>query len=135
MSWLDAIRRLLGLRRSDEASSSTPKPLEKPAQAKTENKKTLSGSDQQSKEKGNRFPLFTGDMTQFPDTSSHSPKQLLTIGLDFGTAFTKVVIGETRTSYAVSFKCQNLENPYLLPCVLYIPLCQDRCRISFELLC
>jgi len=120
MSWLDAIRRLLGLRSSDEASPSTPKPLEKPTQAKTENKKTQSGTDQQSKKKGNRYPLLTGDMTQFPDTSSHSPKQLLTIGLDFGTAFTKVVIGETRTSYAVPFKFRNLENPYLLPCILYI---------------
>lgn len=119
MSWLDAIRRLLGLRSSDEASSSTPKPLEKPAQAKTENK-TLAGSNQQSKKKGNRFPLLTGDMTQFPQTSSLSPKQLLTIGLDFGTAFTKVVIGETRTSYAVPFKFRGLENPYLLPCILYI---------------
>lgn len=123
MSWIDAIRHLLGVRSSDdETSSSTPKPLEKPAQAKTEHKKlsALSGSDQQSRKKENRSPLLTGDMTQFPATSSLSPKQLLTIGLDFGTAFTKVVIGETRTSYAVPFGLKSSENPYLLPCILYI---------------
>ena len=63
---------------------------------------------------------FTGDMTQFPFTKPAAPKQLLNIGLDFGTAFTKVVIGETRTCYAVPFELKTSENPYLLPCILYI---------------
>ena len=41
----------------------------------------------------------------------------LTIGLDFGTAFTKVVIGEQRKSYAIPFQTPtNLANQFLLPC-------------------
>ena len=46
-------------------------------------------------------------------------KQQLVIGLDFGTAFTKVVVGEQRVRYAVPFQhhAEN-KNSYLLPSVL-----------------
>lgn len=62
--------------------------------------------------------LFTSE-TQLPSASKRKRRQLI-IGLDFGTAFTKVVIGESREAYAVHFsKHGSDENPYLLPGVMY----------------
>lgn len=61
----------------------------------------------------------TGRHTQFPGASSDSPRRQLVIGLDFGTAYTKVVIGETTKAYAVPFpEYVDKDNPYLLPGVL-----------------
>ena len=48
-------------------------------------------------------------------------KVLVNIGLDFGTAFTKVVVGEQRKKYAVPF-LQDVDNPYLLPCRYFVGL-------------
>lgn len=120
MSWLDAIRRLLGISGSDRDSPKSRQP-QPSGQAKQETASTSpQGLDRQVSKKRTQHSLYTGDMTQFPSTSSMSPKLSLTIGLDFGTAFTKVVIGEARTCYAVPFEIKNPGNPYLLPCVLYI---------------
>lgn len=58
------------------------------------------------------------------ETQTHSNLQNrshfdLVIGLDFGTAYTKVVIGETRARYAVPFHTLlSLRNRYLLPSLL-----------------
>ncbi len=62
-----------------------------------------------------------GYKTQYPGRTSRDLRQQLIIGLDFGTAFTKVVIGETRVSYAVpfSFPCSG-DGEYLLPGVLSV---------------
>ena len=64
--------------------------------------------------------LLSEDMTQFPMTKMDAPKQQIVIGLDFGTAFTKVIIGEVRKCYAVPFKNIKSNNPYLLPCFLNV---------------
>lgn len=59
--------------------------------------------------------LFTAK-TQFDGVSKRARKQQLVIGLDFGTAYSKVVIGEVRQAHAVHFaKFGSRDNPYLLP--------------------
>lgn len=61
-----------------------------------------------------------GRRTQF-DGTEHADTLDLVIGLDFGTAFTKVIIGESRARYAVPFEQRvAIPNPYLLPGVLTI---------------
>ena len=58
-----------------------------------------------------------GHETQLSRTGKPREKAQVVIGLDFGTAFTKVVIGARRQSYAVPFKkyVETGKNPYLLP--------------------
>ena len=58
---------------------------------------------------------------QKPEKEVRSPKRRVqfNIGLDFGTAFTKVVIGESRIRYAVPFTEFNKRHPYTLPCKFY----------------
>lgn len=59
-------------------------------------------------------------------------KQQLVIGLDFGTAFTKVVIGEERVKLAVPFNDYVANgNPYLLPSILSISKNDDTCKLGF----
>ena len=59
-------------------------------------------------------------------------KQHLVIGLDFGTAFTKVVIGEQRVKRAVPFTDYvSNGNPYLLPSILSINENYDTCTLGF----
>jgi len=54
------------------------------------------------------------------DKTGKAKKQLI-IGLDFGTAFTKVVIGDNRVRYAVPFDVSaDSSNHYLLPSILGI---------------
>lgn len=61
-----------------------------------------------------------GRRTQFGGTERADTLDLV-IGLDFGTAFTKVIIGESRARYAVPFEQRvATPNPYLLPGVLTI---------------
>ena len=57
---------------------------------------------------------------QFPGTSKNERKIEAIIGLDFGTAFTKVVIGVGNDRYAISFKRFSPKNEYLLPSILYL---------------
>ena len=60
-----------------------------------------------------------GAETQVNSNLQNRPPFDLVIGLDFGTAYTKVVIGETRTRYAVPFHTLlSLRNRYLLPSLL-----------------
>jgi len=59
--------------------------------------------------------------TQYSEAQRVSDKQQLIIGLDFGTAFTKVVIRETSVAYAISFdEFSDSQNPYLLPGIFSI---------------
>lgn len=59
-------------------------------------------------------------------------KQLLVIGLDFGTAFTKVVIGEQRVKRAVPFNDYvSNGNPYLLPSTLSVNKNDGTCKLGF----
>ena len=45
----------------------------------------------------------------------------LVIGLDFGTSFSKVVVGETRLRYAIPFDAYSVgNNPFLLPSCLRV---------------
>lgn len=61
-----------------------------------------------------------GRRTQFDGTERADILDLV-IGLDFGTAFTKVIIGESRARYAIPFEQRvATRNPYLLPGVLTI---------------
>jgi len=57
---------------------------------------------------------------QFPGTSKNERKIEAIIGLDFGTAFTKVVVGVGNDRYAISFNKFSTKNEYLLPSILYL---------------
>lgn len=60
-----------------------------------------------------------GAETQIPSHLQNRSPLDLVIGLDFGTAYTKVLIGETRARYAVPFHTLlSLRNRYLLPSLL-----------------
>lgn len=60
-----------------------------------------------------------GAETQIHSNLINRPPFDLVIGLDFGTAYTKVVIGEDRARYAVPFhNLLSLRNRYLLPSLL-----------------
>lgn len=55
-----------------------------------------------------------------PVSRSKRPVEL-NIGLDFGTAFTKVVVGDRTRNYAIPFDyVTEGANPYLLPCILSV---------------
>ena len=65
-------------------------------------------------------------------TSDEDTIQLI-IGLDFGTCFTKVVIGEARVRYAIPFDgLASLKNPYLIPSVLHVRSGTNVCKLSAE---
>lgn len=71
-----------------------------------------------------------GYLTQYPGITDNHPKQHLVMGVDFGTAFTKVVIGGAVNSYAVPFApIAAKENIFLLPCVLSIDS-SGECRLG-----
>ena len=71
------------------------------------------------------------DRTQFDEENLSNDKQQLVIGLDFGTAFTKVVIGEQRIRYAIPFTSFSYKNnPYLLPSILSILDENDECILG-----
>lgn len=92
--------------------------------------KTLNGHKNLSQAIGNvKQPeklgsVVTAENSPQTITDSNPPnkgKIQLVIGLDFGTAFTKTVIGERRVQYAVPFKHHTSSiNPYLLPTVLSV---------------
>lgn len=59
-----------------------------------------------------------------------SSKKRLVIGVDFGAAFSKVIIGDSRVRYAVPFgEFSHPDNPYLLPSILNIEN-NNLCRLS-----
>lgn len=80
-------------------------------------------------DKSNKAPSSSADnqandwQTQFSNETFAERRQVI-IGLDFGTAFTKVVIGDVARAYAVPFSCYNSEdNPFLLPGVFSEEAC------------
>jgi len=56
--------------------------------------------------------------TQFEGIPESAPSRQLVIGLDFGTSYTKVALGEVRVSYAVPFMGPDGQASYLLPTIL-----------------
>jgi len=62
-----------------------------------------------------------GSQTQFSGTTKDSQNKQIVCGLDFGTAFTKVVLGDDRVRYAVPFRKEvGGVNSYLLPCRYWV---------------
>ena len=79
-----------------------------------------------------RTDRVSTDSVQLEKQESPKRKQQLIIGLDFGTAFTKVVVGEQRVRYAVPFDPYACDaNSYLLPSVLSIDNDQ-KCTLGFS---
>jgi len=73
------------------------------------------------------------DRTQFSEPPPKGRPLQLIIGLDFGTAFTKVVIGEQRVRYAVPFApYAPKSNPYLLPSALSVFGEQEECLLGMQ---
>ena len=64
---------------------------------------------------------YNGFETQFHNKNKSKTTQLV-IGLDFGTAFTKIIVGRGKTvKFAIPFeKNEYSENPYILPCRFFI---------------
>ena len=57
----------------------------------------------------------------------------LVIGLDFGTSFSKVVVGETRVRYAVPFEAYSVgDNPFLLPSCLRVLNREGECTLGIN---
>ena len=63
---------------------------------------------------------LTPYQSQFEGVDENAPERALVIGLDFGTAFTKVVIGEGSDHYVVPFISGNSELSVLLPGIVSI---------------
>lgn len=62
-----------------------------------------------------------GSLTQFPDVTKDLQNKQIVLGLDFGTAFTKVILGDERIRYAVPLRGKpNGIDSYLLPCTFWI---------------
>lgn len=72
------------------------------------------------------------DRAQVDERKEQEDKKQLVIGLDFGTAFTKVVIGTNTGCYAVPFApFLHKDNPYLLPSALSIVGDTKVCLLGF----
>ena len=57
----------------------------------------------------------------------------LVIGLDFGTSFSKVVVGEERVRYAVPFEAHSVgDNPFLLPSCLRVLNGEGECTLGIN---
>jgi hypothetical protein len=73
------------------------------------------------------------DRTQLEEPAPRGRKLQLVVGLDFGTAFTKVVIGEQRVRYAVPFApYAPAANPFLLPSALSIFGDAEECLLGLH---
>jgi len=107
MSWNDLLKKLLS---SVKGKENIKESIEKPH---VETSKKI-----RKKPVTKKIP---GHHTQLNNVDINSPKQQLIIGLDFGTAYTKTVIGEARISYAVPFSPYTSgDNLYLMPGQFYI---------------
>ena len=85
-----------------------------------EQRSSTSGSPDQKAETIASRDTRSGVATQFKGTSATGLRKQLVIGLDFGTAFTKVVVGEERLRIAIPLQGIG-EKPqdYLLPTVFW----------------
>ena len=76
-------------------------------------------------------PWLESEETQVTDGASDTSPIQIIVGLDFGTSFTKVVLGESRKRYAVPFgKFSNGTNTYLLPSVVSTLGVDGRCTLG-----
>ena len=72
-------------------------------------------------------------MRQAPASSEGVRPIQLVIGLDFGTSFSKVVVGEPRVHYAVPFEAHSVgDNPFLLPSCLRVLNGEGECRLGIN---
>lgn len=80
------------------------------------------------------LPWIESEKTQVTDVASDASPIQIIVGLDFGTSFTKVVIGEgepRRIRYAVPFREFSLpDNPYLLPSAISVQGVDGRCVLG-----
>jgi hypothetical protein len=101
MSWKEKIKNIL-------SKQSSP----------TQKQKKLQDKETQTKTKGKHY---TGVETQFRNNRSDLPHKQLIVGLDFGTAFTKVVVGEERARFTVPFKEEETSiDDYLLASTFWV---------------
>ncbi len=86
-------------------------------------RKKISEPSKKAKENfgdAHRTEKLSTEKTKYFGSQSGLPKLRLIIGLDFGTAFTKVVIGESRVRYVVPFNKLDCSKSVYSPCILYI---------------
>ena len=77
--------------------------------------------------------LHTNSIQIDGKNSISRPIQIV-IGLDFGTSFTKVIVGESRVRYAVPFERYAVgENPTLLPSALSVMSDTGECTLGTDL--
>ena len=78
-----------------------------------------------------KLPSLENERTQVNETASNRSRIQIVVGLDFGTSFTKVVVGEPRIHYAVPFgKFSLRNNPYLLPSAVSIQGVDGKCVLG-----
>lgn len=76
-------------------------------------------------------PWLDSEKTQATDCASDTSLIQIIVGLDFGTSFTKVVLGESRIRYAVPFgEFSDDINPYLLPSAVSMLGADGRCTLG-----
>ena len=111
MSWRNIVDRLLGRHKKSPqgAQKSVAKDVNLEIVAPVKQ-----GSDRKTEKK------LSPEATQLPGSHPGLQKQQLFIGLDFGTAFTKVVIGESRVRYVVPFAADAKKNVTCLPCEYFV---------------
>lgn len=110
MSWKDVLKGLLA-KQADKTAS---------------HDKGTAGSGKAAKAK----VRSSGVATQFGGIDGSAPHKQLVIGLDFGTAFTKVVVGEERLRTAIPLRGRGEKTSnYLLPTV-YWSTTGGRCSIE-----
>lgn len=113
------------------ASSNIKAGKEKVAEKKAGKKKIAKRKAAETKASENKVAGASSARKPERD-GAEKQKQLLVIGLDFGTAFTKVVIGEQRVKRTVPFTDYvSNGNPHLLPSILSITKNEDTCKLGF----
>lgn len=126
---LDNIKSHLNFSRKESektASSNIKASKEKMAEKKADKKKAAVAKASENKVAG------ASSARKSKRDGAKKQKQQLVIGLDFGTAFTKVVIGEQRVKRAVPFNDYvSNGNPHLLPSILSISKKDDTCKLGF----
>ena len=113
------------------ASSDIQADKEKVAEKKATKKKVAKKKATEAKTAKNKVADASSARKPKGDGAKKQKQQLI-IGLDFGTAFTKVVIGEERVKLAVPFSDYVANgNRYLLPSTLSIGKNDGTCKLGF----
>ena len=78
------------------------------------------------------MPNNENESSAYSEPDVKLPVQLV-IGFDFGTSFSKIVVGETRVRYAVPFEDFVIgDNPYLLPSSLSVLNETNQCSLNIS---